>query len=158
MPKHPFLKKTIIALEKLTNKLDKQYKVEEVVAEALITDSLTGWGGLIDRLAIIDKEKRIARVQDYKININASKEEPHSKPKAPFSHMPANKITKYILQMSFYASILKKHGWTIEGLDVFIYEDKWVHYPLEVIDFNAMKDEIEQSFKKKVVDKPDDLL
>lgn len=150
MPKHPFLKKTITDLNKLTEKLDKKYGVEEVVAEALITDSLTGWGGLIDRLAILDKEKKIARVQDYKVNIDASKEEAHSKPKAPFSHLPANKITKYILQMSFYASILKKHGWTIEGLDVFIYEHKWVHYPLEVIDFNSMKEELEQAMKKKV--------
>jgi hypothetical protein len=158
MPKHPFLKKIITDLKKLTDKLDKKYGVQEVVAEALITDSLTGWGGLIDRLVIIDKEKKIARVQDYKINIDASKEEPHSKPKAPFSHLPANKITKYILQMSFYASILKKHGWTIEGLDVFIYEDKWVHYPLEVIDFNSMQEELKEALKKKVVDYDDRFL
>jgi hypothetical protein len=157
MPKHPFLKKTITDLNKLTSKLDKKYNAEEVVAEALVTDSATGWGGLIDRLLIIDKEKKIARVQDYKVNIGAEKEEAHSKPKAPFSHLPANKLTKYALQLSFYASILKKHGWTIEGLDVFIFESKWVHRELELIDFAAYKEEIEEAMKKKV-DKGSDLL
>lgn len=158
MPKHPFLKKTIQSINRLTDKLDKEYKVEEVVAEALITDSATGWGGLIDRLAIIDKKKKIARVQDYKVNIGAEKEEPHSKPKAPFSHLPANKLTKYALQLSFYASILKKHGWTIEGLDVFIFEDKWVHHTLDLIDFAAYKEEIKEEMEKKKVDKNRDLL
>ena len=157
MPKHPFLKKTIQSLNKLTDKLDKQYGVEEVVAEALITDSATGWGGLIDRLAIIDKKKKIARVQDYKVNIGAEKIEPHSKPKAPFSHLPANKLTKYALQLSFYASILKKHGWTIEGLDVFIFENQWVHHELNLIDFAEYKEEIVEEAKKKV-DKSDPFL
>ena len=158
MPKHPFLKKTITDLNKLTDKLDKKYKVEEVVAEALVTDSKTGWGGLIDRLVIIDKKKKIARVQDYKVNIGAEKEEAHSKPKAPFAHLPANKLTKYALQLSFYASILKKHGWTIEGLDVFIYEDCWRHRVLELIDFSAYKEEIKEEMAKKVVDKYDPFL
>jgi hypothetical protein len=158
MPKHPFLKKTIQALNKLTDKLDKEYGVEEVVAEALITDSATGWGGLIDRLAIIDKKKKIARVQDYKVNIGAEKEEAHSKPKAPFSHLPANKLTKYRLQLSFYASILKKHGWTIEGLDVFIFESNCVHRELDLIDFAEYKEEIKEEMAKKVVDKYDPFL
>jgi len=147
MPKHPFLKKTIESLNRLTDKLDKKYKVQEVVAEALVTDSATGWGGLVDRLAILDKERKIARVQDYKVNIGAEKEESHSKPKQPFSHLPANKLTKYALQLSFYSSILKKHGWIIEGLDVFIFESKWVHHSLDLIDFAAYKDEIQKASK-----------
>lgn len=142
MPKHPFLKKTIESLNKLTDKLDKKYQTEEIVAEALVTDSATGWGGLVDRLAILDRKNKIARVQDYKVNIGAEKEEPHSKPKPPFSHLPANKLTKYALQLSFYAAILKKHGWTIEGLDVFIFENRWVHHELDLIDFSAVKEEI----------------
>lgn len=148
MPKHPFLKKTIESLNRLTDKLDKKYKVQEVVAEALVTDSATGWGGLVDRLAILDKERKIARIQDYKVNIGAEKEESHSKPKQPFSHLPANKLTKYALQLSFYAAILKKHGWIIEGLDVFIYEDRWKHHTLELIDFAAFKDEIQKAANK----------
>ena len=144
MPKHPFLKKTIISLNKLTKKLDKKYKVEKVVAEALVTDSATGWGGLVDRLAILNHEKKIARIQDYKVNIGAEKEESHSRPKAPFSHLPANKLTKYALQLSFYASILKKHGWTIEGLDVYIFENRWVHHTLDLIDFAAYREEIQK--------------
>ena len=148
MPKHPFLKKTIESLNRLTDKLDKKYKVQEVVAEALVTDSATGWGGLVDRLAILDKERKIARIQDYKVNIGAEKEESHSKPKQPFSHLPANKLTKYALQLSFYAAILKKHGWIIEGLDVYIFENRWVHHQLELIDFSAFKDEIQKAANK----------
>ncbi len=144
MPKHPFLSKVVKQLNRLTDKLDKKYGVEEVVAEALVTDSATGWGGLVDRLAILDKKNKIARVQDYKVNIGAEKEEKHSKPKHPFSHLPANKLTKYALQLSFYASILKKHGWTIEGLDVFIFESKWVHHQLDLIDFAAYREEIQK--------------
>ena len=147
MPKHPFLRKTIVSLNRLTDKLDKKYGVEEVVAEALVTDSATGWGGLVDRLAILDKKNKIARVQDYKVNIGAEKEEKHSKPKHPFSHLPANKLTKYALQLSFYSSILKKHGWTIQGLDVFIFEQKWVHHELDLIDFAAYRDEIQKAAK-----------
>lgn len=158
MPKHPFLKKTIQSINRLTDKLDKEYGVEEIVAEALITDSATGWGGLIDRLAIIDRKNKIARVQDYKVNIGAEKEEPHSKPKAPFSHLPANKLTKYALQLSFYASILQKHGWTIEGLDVYIYEEKWVHHTLDLINFADYKEEIKEEMEKKKVDKYDPFL
>jgi len=94
--------------------------------------------------AYLDKKNKIARVQDYKVNIGAEKEEKHSKPKHPFSHLPANKLTKYALQLSFYASILKKHGWTIEGLDVFIFEHKWVHHQLDLIDFAAYREEIQK--------------
>lgn len=139
LPKHPFLKKVIKSLNTMTDKLDKQYGVEQVVAEALITDSATGWGGLVDRLAIIDSEKKIARIQDYKVNINAEVIESHNKPLPPFDYLPANKLTKYTLQMSFYGALLEKHGWTIEGLDVFIFEDKWVHRELDMVDYSILK-------------------
>jgi len=139
MPKHPFLKKTIKSLNRMVNKLDKQYNVEQVVAEALVTDSKTGWGGLIDRFAIIDSKKKIGRVQDYKVNIGAEDIDPNNKPLEPFSHLPANKLTKYALQMSFYAAILEKHGWTIEGLDVFVFEENWKHHELDMVDFSVLK-------------------
>jgi hypothetical protein len=139
MPKHPFLKKTIKSLNRMVKKLDKEYNVEEVVAEALVTDSKTGWGGLIDRLAIIDSKNKIARVQDYKVNIGAEEITPNLKPLDPFSHLPANKLTKYALQMSFYAAILQKHGWIIEGLDVFVFESNWIHHELDMIDFSILK-------------------
>ena len=144
MPKHPFLKKTIQSLNKLVGSLDKGYSVEEVVAEALVTDSKTGWCGLIDRLAIIDSKKKIARVQDYKVNIGAAEISSNLKPLNPFSHLPANKLTKYALQLSFYAGLLKKHGWSVEGLDVFVFEDNWVHYELDMLDFSILKEKKEK--------------
>lgn len=139
LPKHPVLKKIIKSCNRMTDRLDKKYGVQEIIAEALITDSTTGWGGLVDRLAILNRKKKIARVQDYKVNINAELVESHHKPLPPFDHLPANKLTKYQLQMSFYAALLEKHGWTIDGLDVFIYEDKWVHHELDMVDFSVLK-------------------
>jgi hypothetical protein len=53
--------------------------------------------------------------------------------------------------MSFYAAILKKHGWTIEGLDVFIFEDKWVHYELDLIEFPNFEESLRES-KTKALD------
>jgi hypothetical protein len=41
--------------------------------------------------------------------------------------------------MSFYAAILQKHGWIIEGLDVFVFEDSWKHHELDMIDFSVLK-------------------
>lgn len=149
MPKHPVLKEIIQSLNKLTKKLDKKYKVKKIVAEALITDSATGWGGLVDRLAIIDVKKKIARVQDYKVNIGAEEIVAHSKPLPPFDHLPANKLTKYALQMSFYAALLEKHGWKIQGLDVFIFEDQWVHRELDLIDFSILKKKQKKKAAKK---------
>lgn len=127
MPKHPILKSIIegfIAIDKIAGR---------IVPEALITDVESGYCGHADRILIVDKELKICRIQDYKVNINSEEVKKENKPSAPFDTLPANKISKYQLQMSFYANMLEKSGWTVEGLDVFIYENEWKVYSLEVL-------------------------
>lgn len=127
LPKHPVLRSIIegfIAIDKTEG---------IVVPEALITNVERGYCGHADRVLIIDEKKKICRIQDYKININSEELDSNLKPLIPFNELPANKITKYQLQMSFYANMLEMTGWTVQGLDVFIYEDEWKHYQLEVL-------------------------
>lgn len=127
MPKHPILKAIIEGFISM-NKTEGT-----VVPEALITDIAGGFCGHADRILILDEKKKICRIQDYKVNINSEEITKGMKALAPFNKLPANKITKYQLQMSFYANMLQKSGWTVEGLDVFIYEDAWKHYELPVL-------------------------
>ena len=82
---------------------------------------------------LLDKKKKICRIQDYKINVNSEEIKSSDAPLGEFSKLPANKLTKYQLQMSFYANMLEKSGWKVEGLDVFVYEDNWIHHELEVL-------------------------
>lgn len=104
-----------------------------MLTEVLLTDVNQGYGGHADRIVILDKKKKICRVGDYKINVGAESISAKDKPSAPFNHLPGNKITKYQLQMSIYANMLQKSGWTVEGLDVYIYEESWKYYPLDIL-------------------------
>jgi hypothetical protein len=104
-----------------------------VLTEVLITDIKNGLCGRTDRLVVLDWDKKICRVGDYKINVDASEIMSRHKALPPFNKLPMNKITKYQIQMSIYANMLQKSGWTVTGLDVYVYEDEWQYYPLEVL-------------------------
>lgn len=111
LPKQPYLRKIVLDFV-------EKYGVDNVEAEALVSDTSKGMAGTIDRLEITGDMK--CRVGDYKTN----------------AEMDAKKKKKYQLQLSFYAQILKNHGWTVEGLDLFHYsdEDGWVKDELEILD------------------------
>lgn len=123
-PKHP-------AIRKIVEEFINQRPVETIYTEVLVTDIKNRLCGTIDRLQIIDPTKKICRVQDYKINVGAEDKAP--RPKAPYNHLDGLKLTKYQLQMSFYAHILEQHGWTVEGLDAFVYDESWKTYSLNKI-------------------------
>lgn len=125
MPKHPLIKNIIEAFHALP------HPVGQVVHQAFITDTEQGFCGQADRLLITGEKK--CRIQDFKVQIGATEEDKNSKPLAPFDILPATKLTKYQLQMSFYANMLQKSGWEVEGLDAFVYEDTWKIYPLDII-------------------------
>jgi len=129
LPKHPFLRSLIEDFEKMYDP-----KEGRLVNEVFLTDIETLRCGHADRLMILDEKKKICRIQDYKINVEADEISSKNKLKKPYDELPANKVSKYQIQMSFYADLLAKSGWTVEGLDVFIYEDKWVHHKLEVLE------------------------
>jgi hypothetical protein len=127
LPNHPLLKQIILDFIKI-NPIKG-----EVVTEALITWIKGGICGHADRIVIIDKEKKICRVGDYKINVEAEKKDKNMKPKAPFQDLPNTKISKYQLQLSIYSNMLEYSGWTVEGLDAYVYEDGWKYYELPVL-------------------------
>lgn len=128
LPKHPILRKAVEEFYTLVK--DDGAKV---LTQVMLTDVKKGFCGQADRIRIIDEEKKICRVQDYKVNIEAEKIDKNSKALAPFNELPANKISKYQLQLSFYANMLQASGWKVEGLDVFVYEDTWKHFELPVL-------------------------
>lgn len=128
LPKHPVLRKAVEEFYALVK--DGNSKILTQVMLSSVKDGLCGQA---DRIRIIDEKKKICRVQDYKVNIEAEKVDKKYKVLAPFDKLPANKITKYQIQMSLYANFLQKSGWTVEGLDVFVYEDTWKHFELPVL-------------------------
>lgn len=129
LPKHPILREIILGLEEKTKDDNGS-----VVVEVLVSDIKNGICGRIDNLLIINEEKKICRVRDYKVNINSEDIDKNHKVLKPFDNLPSNKLSKYQLQLSVYANMLQKSGWTVEGLDVYVYEDEWKHYVLDVLD------------------------
>lgn len=107
---NPFLK----AIQKLfyAERLD-----EAALYEAFVADDELLICGFIDRLLIVDAKRKIARVQDYKTNPNIIKKKDIL---PPFKGTIENtELGAYWLQLSFYAYILARKGWIIEGLDIF---------------------------------------
>lgn len=127
LPNHPALRniiKEFIAINPVHG---------EVVTEALITWIDGGLCGRADRIVILDKDKKVCRVGDYKINVDSEKKDKNYKVSAPFDTLPNTKITKYQIQMSIYANMLEKSGWTVEGLDLYVYDSEWKYTPLPVL-------------------------
>lgn len=128
LPKHPILKAIIEGFEEVVGKFEG--KIE---SEILVTDIKNGRCGQVDRLLVIDEKKKICRVQDYKVNVNSEEISSNSKLKAPYDKLPANKLSKYALQLSVYAQMLENSGWDVQGIDAFVYEDTWKYYKLEKV-------------------------
>ena len=128
LPKHPILRNIIQQFDEI-DKTDGEFETE-----ILVTDVEHNRCGIIDRLAILDREKKVCRVQDYKVNVGAEDESSNLKAKAPYDELPKNKLTKYQIQLSFYANILQQSGWTVEGIDVYVLEDVWKVYQLDILD------------------------
>ena len=125
LPTHPFLRRIVEDFYKLP------LMQGTVVPEALVTNVERGLCGFVDRLLITGPMR--ARVQDYKININSEAIDPNIKYLGIMKDLPKNKLSKYQLQLSFYARLLELSGWTIEGLTVFVFEDTWKQYDLPVL-------------------------
>lgn len=125
LPSHPVLRRIVEEF------CAQELQSGEVVPEALLTNVERGLCGYADRL-LITGEKR-CRVQDFKINIDADKINPNIKFLGAMVELPKTKLSKYQLQMSFYARLLQLSGWTVEGLDAFVYDNCWKHYELEMV-------------------------
>lgn len=110
LPKIPYLRAVV-------EDFIKKFGTEEAIAEAVISDVKNQMAGTVDRLAITGNKK--CRIGDYKTN----------------AVMDKKKMAKYQLQLSFYAKIMENHGWTVEGLDLFHYDDEtgWSKEEMEVL-------------------------
>lgn len=107
IPKHPFLNTAVISFPRAH---------ENVLPELMVSDLNRCMIGQIDGLVVTGEKKGI--IIDYKTDARKIKE-----------NLPVHRR-----QLSFYASILQAHGWTIEGLEVWNLTDKWECYPLEVLE------------------------
>lgn len=90
---------------------------EDADYEAFVALSDKKLCGFIDRLLVVDRKRKIARVQDYKTNPDILKKKDILPPFTTI--VDATELGMYWLQLSFYAHILSQKGWTIEGLDIF---------------------------------------
>jgi hypothetical protein len=108
LPKNKFIRDAVLSF------VDK-FGVDGL-SEVLVSDVANKMAGTIDRLQVTGDKR--CRIGDYKTNNDLDKK----------------KITKYGLQLNFYAQILKNHGWTVEGLDLFHFgDDGWTKHELEMV-------------------------
>ena len=105
--------------------------------------------GSVDRIKVVDLKKRIIRIQDFKTDADIH-EAKYQLTTSPFYHLTQGEkpvmgkelLDYHWLQLSFYAFILKRAGWTVEGLDVYWVngeklangENPWEEFSHDVID------------------------
>lgn len=111
LPKNHYLRKIVTDFIELAG--------STALTEVLVSDVSNKMAGTIDRLEIVNKNKKTCRIGDYKTN----------------AELDSKKKLKYQKQLSFYAHILTNKGWTVEGLDLYHLspEDGWVKETLEVL-------------------------
>ena len=107
--------------------------------------------GAIDRVKVIDAEKKIVRIQDFKTDGNIH-EKTYQLSDSPFYELTQGNaptmgkelLDLHWLQLSFYAHILMLYGYTVEGLDVYWLnpeklvkgENAWEEFSHQVIDIS----------------------
>lgn len=101
--------------------------------------------GSIDRIKVIDAEKKIVRIQDFKTDGDIH-EKTYQVSDSPFKKIMGNELLDlHWLQLSFYAYILQQYGYTVEGLDVYWLnpeklckgENAWEEFSGKVIDISG---------------------
>ena len=99
--------------------------------------------GSIDRVKVIDSEKKIIRIQDFKTDGDIHEKKYQIKESVFKKEMGNELLDLHWLQLSFYAYILTKYyGYTVEGLDVYWLnpnklvkgENAWEEFSHDVID------------------------
>ena len=105
--------------------------------------------GSIDRIKVVDLKKRIIRIQDFKTDADVN-EAKYQLTTSPFYALTQGDnptmgkalLDYHWLQLSFYAFILQRAGWKVEGLDVYWMngeklvtgENPWEEFSHDVID------------------------
>lgn len=133
-------------LRTIVEKFHENREKEDVLSECFVANEEYKLAGTIDRLLFIDREKKIVRIQDYKTDGDISKKM-YQKSDSPLKGtVPNTLLGLHFLQLSFYAFILSKAGYTVEGLDVFWLnpdkllagENPWETFTHEVVDIESV--------------------
>lgn len=140
LSKNPFIKKLV---EDFHEKFGGDY---ERLSEVFIWDQGLKLCGSIDRLKIIDRKKKIVRIQDFKTDGDIH-EKRYQLSDSPFKKKMGNELLDFHwLQLSFYAFILELKGWKVEGLDIYWLdpeklckgENAWEEFSSETIDIREV--------------------
>lgn len=89
---------------------------KEMIPEMFIADPHKHRCGQLDLVTIVDRDKKILDIEDYKSNVDLFKMGDPKTLKAPYSHLPNMPAAKYTLQLSFYKAIFESHGWTVRNI------------------------------------------
>ena len=100
----------------------------EVMPEVFLTNVEHGLAGQLDELRVLDWDKKICDVVDFKINIDSKK-----------------KVKKYADQLFLYTFMLIQSGWEVRNVGVLALEEKWIYH-----DLNHLREDVLLKIKKEI--------
>lgn len=126
---------------KLVNDYVAKFGIDGMLSEEFIADD-KGHCGRVDYIKIVDKEKKIIRVGDFKTDTDLF-ESKYQKKDSPFKGIIKENtlLTYHRFQMSYYAYILSQYGYTTEGIDLDWLNPvtlEWERHSTEVIDLSSV--------------------
>lgn len=126
---------------KLVNDYVAKFGVDGMLSEEFVADE-NGHCGRVDYIKIVDKEKKIIRVGDFKTDTDLF-ESKYQKKDSPFKGIIKENtlLTYHRFQMSYYAYILSQYGYTTEGIDLDWLNPvtlEWERHSTDVIDLNEV--------------------
>lgn len=107
----------------------------QIFPEALISDVKNGNCALADRIIVRDVQNKVCRLQDYKVNYDFD-----VVGQVKFKNLPkgvklsGTKLSKLALQLKQQRTMLEKSGWTVEGVDAFVYDGRWNYYEVNTLE------------------------
>lgn len=130
LSKNPFF-------SKLVKDYVEKFGVDGLLSEEFVADG-AGHCGRIDYIKIVDKDKKIIRIGDFKTDTDLF-EKKYQKKDSPFKGIIKENtlLTYHRFQMSYYAYILSQFGYTVEGIDLDWLNPntlEWERHSTEVID------------------------
>lgn len=126
---------------KLVNDYVAKFGIDGVLSEEFVADD-KGHCGRIDYVKIVDKDKKIIRIGDFKTDTDLF-ESKYQKKDSPFKTVIKENtlLTYHRFQMSYYAYILEQYGYTTEGIDIDWLNPKtleWERHSTDVIDLSKV--------------------
>lgn len=113
LPKNVYIRNAVTSFVELFGTFDN--------VEVFVTDVKNKMAGQIDGLKILDINKKVCSLGDYKTNFEMKKP----------------KLKGYGHQMNFYRTALENKGWTVETMDIYHFDGTvWHQYPVERADID----------------------